>query len=166
VQYLQLRDIYFEVTAAYEDTDAPKEGPPSILGGIPRDPFALQAYQPPDVEADLLIKIYFENVNPFIRILNKEAFFADLIKFRAGHLTQSNDFNALLFSIYGLAIASLQPTHVLSSFGSEKEWLLSKYQEAQEFALRQIDFINSNKLSVFQAFLYYLVSTLGSSQSL
>ena len=121
----------------------------------------LQAYLPPDAESDLLIKIFLQNINPFVRILNKEAFFADLTRFRAGQLAQSNSFIALLFSIYGLAVASLLHSDVVASFGVEREWLLYKYQEAQELALNQVDFINSNKLSVFQAYLYYLVSGLG-----
>jgi hypothetical protein len=95
----------------------------------------LQAYYPLDLEADLLIKIFFENVNPFVQILNKESFFADLNKFRIGQLAQPSSFNALLFSIYGLATASLLPRNVLASFEVEREWLLSKYQEAQELAL-------------------------------
>lgn len=130
------------------------------MGTAQRDPFVLQSYLPADAEADLLIKIFFQNVNPFVRILNRETFFADLTRFRAGQLAQSNSFVALLFSIYGLAVASLLPSDVVASFGVEREWLLYKYQEAQEIALHQVDFISSNKLSVFQAYLYYLVSAI------
>lgn len=154
---MQLRDIYFETTAAYEDAGGPKEVCPPVIGGIQADHFALKAYQPPDAEAHLLVDIFFENVNPFVRVLNKEIFFADLAKFRANHLANPDEFNAQLFSIYGLAIASLTPRNVLSLFGVEREWLLCKYQEAQEFALRRIDFLTSNRLSVFQDFLYYVV---------
>ena len=128
------------------------------MGTVQRDPFALQAFLPPESEADLLIKIFFQNVNPFVRILNRESFSADLTRFRAGQLANSSSFIPLLFSVYGLAVVSLLPSDVAASFGVEKEWLLYKYQEAQELALHQVDFVNSNKLSVFQAFLYYLVS--------
>lgn len=124
------------------------------------DPFALQAYLPLEPEADLLIKIFFQKVNPFIRMLNKKSFFADLARFRAGQLANSNIFVALLFSIFGLAVASLLPSEVSESFGVERDWLLYKYQEAQELALHRLDFVSSNKLSVFQAFLYYLVSAV------
>lgn len=152
--------MYLDITAANEDLDGPKEACPPILGAVQLDPFALQAYLPLEPEADLLIEIFFQKVNPFIRMLNKKSFFADLARFRAGQLPNANIFVALLFSIFGLAVASLLPSDVSESFGVERGWLLHKYQEAQEVALHRVDFVNSNKLSVFQAFLYYLVSAV------
>lgn len=135
-----------------------------ILGGYPSNFTALHAYHPQEIEATLLQTVFFDNVDPFVRMLNKDAFFADLALFQKGKLIQSNNFTALLFSIYGLAVLSLEPTSILATFGVERDWLLNKYQEAQENALQQLDFINSNKLAVFQIFLYYLVSSSGLSQ--
>jgi hypothetical protein len=134
-----------------------------ILGGYPSNFTALHTYHPQEIEATLLLTVFFDNVDPFVRMLNKDAFFADLALFQKGKLTQSDNFTALLFSVYGLAVLSLEPTSILATFGVERDWLLNKYQEAQENALQQLDFINSNKLAVFQIFLYYLVSSSRSS---
>lgn len=109
-----------------------------------------------------MIQVYFENVNPFVKTFNKEAFFTDLDQFRLGKLSQPNVFNGLLFSIYGLATVSLPSGTVKDMFGVEKTWLLKTFQEAQELALQQVDFVISNELAVLQNFLLYLVCTINS----
>ncbi|KZF26915.1 hypothetical protein L228DRAFT_265264 [Xylona heveae TC161] len=153
----ELRDTFFELSEAEEYADGPKEASQLYLGITLGDFSTLSTYQPADTEADFLIKTFFDNVNPFVRMLNEGAFSSDLTKFRLGRLSQPASFNALLFSMYGLAVTSLHPPDVMRIFGVERNWLLNKFHEAQELALRQVDFINSNKLPVFQAFLFYLV---------
>jgi hypothetical protein len=124
-------------------------------GGL--DHSVLDQYHLSLMQTDQMIAVYLENVNPFIRTFNRHSFFTDLDQFRLGRLPQPGIFSGLLFSIYGLATISLPSSTVKEMFGVERQWLSQNFQEAQELALQQVDFVNSNDIAVFQNFILYLV---------
>lgn len=132
-----------------------------LIGAVPHDHTPLAIYHPPAAEANQLVSIFFENINPFIRMLNGNAFQSDMHKYRTGKHPQQELIDSLLFSIYGLAVISLESQNVIDMFGSPKGWLLDKYQEAQEVALHRLNFVHSSQPAVFQSFLYYLVRQAG-----
>lgn len=156
----QLRELYFQASAETESKWS-QERCPVLIGAVPYDELALAKYHPAPVETDQLISIFFENVNPFVPLLNKNAFLSDMDKYRRGKHPQQELVDSLLFSMYGLAVMSLESESVIDMFGPPKGWLLDKYQEAQELALHRLNFVHSSEPSVFQNFLYYLVSRRG-----
>jgi hypothetical protein len=117
----------------------------------------IPTYHPGQRQADELIKVFFDSVHPFTGIPNKKSFFGDLEKFRMGKLAQPPIFEALLYSIYGLALSSLPSNAVLGMFSMPKKRSLDRFQDAQELALRRLNLLESNDISVFQVFLLYLV---------
>lgn len=160
IRKIQIRDIYFNITLEGEQEEALKEKYQPFLTGVFTQYDNLASYQPSELEADLLVNTFFNNVDPFVRILHKDSFLADLSLFRKGKLSSVRTFNALLFSVYGLAAASFDPKNMAVTFGANRESILDRYQESQEVALHQLDFVNSNRIPVFQIFLYYLVCSV------
>lgn len=63
-----------------------------------------------------------------------------------------------MFSIYSMAVVSLDDAQCLSIFGHEKQVLLAKYQSAVQQALVNAGFLRSSDLVVLQALPLYLVS--------
>lgn len=157
----QLRELYFQASAETESKWSQEKRCPVLIGAVPHDNLALAKYHPTSVEADQLLSIFFENVNPFVRMLNKNAFQSDMQRYRTGKHPQQELVDSLLFSMYGLAVMSLESENVIDLFGPPKGWLLDKYQEAQEVALHRLNFVHSSEPAVFQNFLYYLVGPTG-----
>jgi hypothetical protein len=155
----QLRDKYLRVSANAETEDhaSPRYAMPALLGRAGLDQLLPDHYHLCLGQADQLIQIYFDNVNPFLRTFNPQVFLTELDQFRLGKHPQAHVFSGLLFSIYGLAPVSLSPSTVKVLFSVAQVWLLKNFQEAQELALQQAEFVNSNGQAVFQNLLLYLV---------
>ncbi len=116
-------------------------------------------YAPPTLdESNFLCKLFFENVNPFIRVLHQAHFGRELDRYRRGRLEWSAEFEALLSTIYLLAINSLRPEIVRRAFLTPKATFLSRYQHACQFALAKVDFFKTNRIRALQALLHYLVN--------
>src|SRR5579871_2925141 len=73
--------------------------------------------QPTIEESNALIRIFFENVNPFIRILHQGYFAKELEQYRRGIFFLPQEFEALLFSIYALSISTISLETVRKEFG-------------------------------------------------
>ena len=65
---------------------------------------------------------------------------------------------ALLFSIYSLAITSMSDAHCKDVFGDERSFLIAKYQFGAQQALLNAEFLRPSTLAVLQALFLYLVS--------
>ena len=128
----------------------------------------LSAISPPDStytlptldESNLLCKLFFETVNPFIRVLHQAHFGRELDRYRRGRLEWPAEFEALLSSIYLLAINSLRPETVQQAFLTPKATLVSRYQHACQYTLARVDFFKTNRIRALQALLHYLVNLL------
>jgi hypothetical protein len=53
-------------------------------------------------ESNLLCKLFFESVNPFIHVIHQGLFARELERFRRGTFFLPLEFEALLFSVYTL----------------------------------------------------------------
>lgn len=69
---------------------------------------------------------------------------------------------ALMFSIYNIAVTSMTTSECETAFGEERLTLLAKYRTATQQALVKADFTSSQDLTVIQAFVLLLVG--GASQ--
>jgi hypothetical protein len=110
-------------------------------------------------ESNLLCKLFFETVNPFIRVLHQAHFGRELDRFRRGRLDWPREFEGLLFAVYLLAVNSLRPDVVQTAFGTSKDTLLAKYQYACQAALANVNFFKTDKVHTLQALIHYLVTT-------
>jgi len=117
----------------------------------------LSIVHPTIEESNLLLKLFFESVNPFIHIIHEANFGKELDRYRRGTFFLPQEFEALLFSIYTLTINSLCPDTVERVFSASKYDLLPRFQQAAQVALSKVNFLKTDKILSIQAFLHYLV---------
>jgi len=135
----------------------------SILGlDGPMSMTELSLIRPTLPESNMLCKLYFENVNPFMKILHQSHFGKELDQFRRGVFEFAEEFEALLFCIYLLAVSSLQPQVVETIFSTAKSVLVARFEHAAQVALVKVNYIQTDKVLVFQASLHYLVREISS----
>lgn len=131
--------------------------PPLSPNGLTPGPVNLDAMHPSIEESNTICQLFFENVNPFLRILHESAFGQALNQYRRGTFILPREFEALLFSIYLLTINNLRPEVVESIFSTSKDALLTRFQQATQTALSNVHFMTSDKIWTLQALLHYLV---------
>jgi len=124
----------------------------------PLPPKDLTYAHPTLEESNMLCKIFFENVNPFIRVLHQAHFGRELDRYRRGSLDWPREFEALLFAIYLLTINSLRAEAVQMVFSSPKDTLVANYKYACQVALSNVDFFKTDNIHTMQALLHYLVN--------
>jgi hypothetical protein len=123
-------------------------------------PANLSYIQPTLEESNLLCKLFFENVNPFVRVLHQAHFGRELDRYRRGRLDWPRDFEALLTALYLLAINSLRPDVIQRAFSTSKDVLLAKHQYACQCALANVDFYKTDKVHTLQALIHYVVISI------
>lgn len=114
--------------------------------------------QPALAESNMLCRLYFENVNPFMKLLHQSHFGKELDQFRRGTFEFPQEYEALLFCIYLLAVNSLRPEVVERIFATPKPALVTRFQQAARLALIRVNFFTTDKVLVLQALLHYLAS--------
>lgn len=113
-------------------------------------PSAIQIFQ--------LWQIYLDNVNPLLKLTHTPTLQVRIIEAGANLHKISPSLEALMFSIYLMAIHTMQDEEVIASFNEEKRLLTGKYCRATQQALLNAEFMRQPDLSLLQAFLLYLVS--------
>jgi len=126
----------------------------------PLSPTDLSYAHPTLEESNSLCKIFFESVNPFIRILHKSQFGRELSQYRRGSIDLPREWETLLFSVYLLTISSLRPEVVQAVFSVSKDTLMTRYQYACQSALANVNWFKTDKIRTLQAVLHYLVNSL------
>ena len=129
-----------------------------MLGGQPHSGMMdLTAMQPTLEESNSIIKIFFENVNPFIRILHQGYFAKELEQYRRRVFFLPEEFEALLFSVYVLTISTTSSERVEKEFGIDKYVLLNRFHHAAQAALTKVNFHKTDKILPLQAMLHFVV---------
>ncbi|OCL12680.1 hypothetical protein AOQ84DRAFT_333872 [Glonium stellatum] len=121
-----------------------------------RPPVDLASFHPPINQGDLLVNTFFQIVEPFVRVVHEPTFRKELLLFRQHKAPFPEEYECLLFATHALTIAALRSDIVLMLFGESRDILLTRYQFATEEALAKNKFVQSRKILVFQAFLYYI----------
>lgn len=115
---------------------------------------------PPAVQIFQLWQIYLDNVNPLLKVTHTPTLQGQLIEAAANPSKMPKPLEALLFSIYYIAVMSLTDEEVRDTFNEEKSRLMSKYHRGTQQALVNAGFMRTSDLIVVQAFLLYLVSPI------
>lgn len=121
---------------------------------------------PPAVQIFQLWQIYLDNVNPLLKITHTPTLQGQLIEAAANPSKISRPLEALMFSIYFIAITSMTDDEVQETFKEDRNRLLSKFHRGTQQALINAGFMRSPEIVVLQAYVLYLVSCLISSFSI
>ncbi len=139
---------------AHESTSAASLVP----GLLPQLPMAnINTLHPSIDESNLLLRLFFQSVNPFIHVIHEANFRKELDQYRREVFFLPREFEALLFSIYALTINSLNAEVVETHFLVRKHILLARFQQAAQVSLSNVAFFKTDKVLTIQALLHYLV---------
>ncbi|KAK1596701.1 fungal-specific transcription factor domain-containing protein [Colletotrichum navitas] len=113
-------------------------------------PSAVQSFQ--------LWQVFTSNVHPLTKVLHGPSVQEELLKSLAEPSLVDSPTEALIFSIYLIAVVSLTDDECQNLLGETRAKHLARYCHATEAALSRVDFLRSTDLKVLQAFTLYLLS--------
>lgn len=132
------------------------DGFPFIIGG--GQPGPITGYHPPAIQIFQLWQIYIDNINPLLKITHVPSVQAQVIAASTDIERAPKNIEALMFSIYLLAITSLEEADVQTKFHESRQELLGRYHVAAQQALCNAGFMRVNDPILLQAYLLYCVS--------
>lgn len=120
----------------------------------------LRSMHPPPAGIEFLCATYFQNADPLLKILHRPtiqvAIFAAADNLIAGPPDPALE--ALMFSMYFVAVTSLSQEQCFATLGQDKDKLLAQFKYGSETALANAHFLTSTELKCLQAFVIYVVS--------
>jgi hypothetical protein len=133
-----------------------------LLFGSPKTVVNLYTLHPEPAQIFFLWHIYLENVNPLLKVTHVPSLQGCIIEASTNILNiQPPALEALMFSIYCMAILSLSEDECWSKFGRSRDELLARYQFGSRQALWSCGFLRCNDRNCLTAVFLYLVSSRG-----
>ncbi|KAJ4149810.1 hypothetical protein NW754_001243 [Fusarium falciforme] len=129
------------------------DGFPFIIGG-PLGP--ITQLHPSTIHIFQLWQIYIENINPLLKITHIPTVQAQIIEASSDIANAPSNIEALMFSIYFMAITSLEDADVYKRFNESKKELLARYHSGTQQALTKAGFMRVNDPILLQAYILYL----------
>lgn len=153
-----------------EDEDAPgvsnihrafdkmfsNDGFPFVIGG---QAGPVTDLHPPPVQIFQLWQIYIDNINKLLKITHVPTIQSQIIEASSQLDKVPKNIEALMFSIYLMAITSLEDIDVRNRFAEPRQVLLARYHGGLQQALINADFMRVSDPIVLQAFVLYLVGS-------
>jgi hypothetical protein len=133
------------------DTD----GFPFIIGAAP---VPIANLHPSTIHIFQLWQIYIDNINPLLKITHVPTVQAQIIEASSDLENAPKNIEALMFSMYLMAITSLEDADVYKRFNETKKELLARYHTGTQHALTKAGFMRVNDPVLLQAYILYLVS--------
>ncbi|KAH7133751.1 fungal-specific transcription factor domain-containing protein [Dactylonectria macrodidyma] len=140
----------------FDDTD-------HLLLGSRKTAVDLSALQPEPVHIFRLWQTYIDNVNPLLKVTHTPTLQPKIIQ-AMGNMSQLGPtLEALLFSIYCMALQTISDDECLSMFDASKVDLLVRYQFGAQQALANCGYLRTNDRLCLTALYLYLVSVSSST---
>ncbi|KAF3480959.1 fungal specific transcription factor domain-containing protein [Arthroderma uncinatum] len=141
--------------------DSPRsDGSEFILSGS-LGSVTLRALHPDTVQIFRLWQIYLDNMDPVTKLCHKPTVQQQILDASSDLNNIPKPIEALMFGIYACAVASLRDEDCIVRLGETREALLRRFHLGVKHALIKADFLTSSDLTVFRAFLLYLLSMRG-----
>lgn len=131
-----------------------QDGFPFVIGGSTA---TVTDFHPPGVQVLQLWQIYLDKVNPLLKITHTPTIQGQLVEAAANPSKIAKPLEALMFSIYFIAVTAMTDDEVRDTFKDDRNRLLSKYHHGTQQALINAGFMRSPDLVVLQAYVMYLV---------
>ena len=127
----------------------------------PSQKFDIRSLRPSPSQMATLGNAYFTRVDPVFKVLHRPSTLSLLYSTAQDYSSCSPSQEALLFSIYYIAVTATPDEDCESKFGRPRCELLTRFNSGFHQALANADFLNTTELSTLQAFVIYIVSTFG-----
>ncbi|RDL39484.1 uncharacterized protein BP5553_03824 [Venustampulla echinocandica] len=129
----------------------------SLLVGHGSSSKNLALLHPPPVHLFMMWQTFLVNVNPLVKMFHAHTVQQTILDASADLENVSRPTEALMFSIYLLAVTSLGNEECETMFGESRAVLLGKYSHAAQQALINAKFLKSLNMATLQAFALYLL---------
>ena len=130
-----------------------------LLFGSCKTNVDLSTLHPEHVQIFKLWQVYLDNVNPLLKVTHTPTLQASIIDAASNMANTSPTLEALMFSVYCVAILSLMDDECRTLFGSSREELLNRYQFGCRQALLHCGVLRSDDRDCLTALYLYLVSS-------
>lgn len=121
-------------------------------------PKSLRALHPQPVHIFRLWQTYLDNCNPLLKLFHAPTMQQIILEASSDLEHIPRHIEALMFSIYLIAVTSLTNQECETMLNESRSELLTKYSHAIQQALANARFLKSLNLSTLQALCIYLVS--------
>lgn len=118
----------------------------------------LSTLHPEPIQIFRLWQVYLDNVDPLLKVTHIPTLQGRIVDAASRLKGIDRNLEALMFSIYSMAILSLDKDECESMFGLTKKDLATKYQFACQQALSNASFLRCNNRDCLTAMFLYLVS--------
>jgi hypothetical protein len=143
-----------------ESNDAgPYPYPESLLVGYSSSK-DLSALHPSPVHIFRLWQTFLVNVNPLAKMVHAPTLQQTILDASEDVRNIPRHVEALMFSVYFLAVTSLQNEDCQAMFGEQRSTLLARYSHGTQQALVNARFLKSLNIGTLQAYIFFLVSVL------
>ncbi|OHE93826.1 hypothetical protein CORC01_10847 [Colletotrichum orchidophilum] len=127
-----------------------------LFGSSDRSSVDLSTFHPEPVHIFRLWQIYLDNVNALLRVTHAPSFQARIIEAVSSIENMSPALEALMFSMYSMAISSLTEEACYDTFKQPRALLLTKYQFGCQQALANSQFLRTTDIDCLTALFLYL----------
>ena len=128
-----------------------------LLFSPPGTDVDLSTLHPDAVHIFRLWQIYLNNVNPLLKVTHTPSLQGRIIEAVSNVTNIDANLEALMFSIYCIAVLSIDEEDCLTMFGASKEVLLTRYHFGCQQALSKCGFLRSGDRECLTALFLYLV---------
>ncbi|KAI0401937.1 fungal-specific transcription factor domain-containing protein [Xylaria palmicola] len=133
--------------------------------GVEDTAIDLQQLQPDLVNVFKLWQIFIDRVNPLTKVVHIPSLQSVFMDATTDINNVSLPFQALLFSIYTMAIVSLNSEETLQLLGMVREEALNRYSRGVKLALTRANFMKNYTMTILQALALYMLSLNGRTDS-
>ncbi|KAM0281788.1 hypothetical protein ACHAQH_003370 [Verticillium albo-atrum] len=144
------------VHRAFDKMYENQDGFPFIVGANRET--SVYHYHPTPVQIFQLWQIYINNVNPLLKITHIPTVQGLVIEATSNLDDVPKNVEALLFSIYIMAVLTIDDGESRRLFGEPKAELLSRFHKAGQQALVNAGFMRTTDMMVLQAYILFLIA--------
>ncbi len=119
---------------------------------------SLADYRPSTIHMFQLWQVYIDNVNPLLKLTHVSTIQQQVIAYSGNPDQSPKNMEALMFSIFLMAVSSLDEKEVQQRLQADKQELLGQFFAGLQQALINANFMRSSDIITLQAFFLYMVS--------
>ncbi|KAL6411921.1 hypothetical protein AUP68_04300 [Ilyonectria robusta] len=110
----------------------------------------------PTCKEDVLMNLFFDHVEPFIRISRKGHYWQMVADYRQGNCISAGEVEALLSATQYITATVLPASIIQEQIGVARSELSNQLQQKTELTLQRADLMRSRNTILFNALLYYI----------
>ncbi|KAI1265535.1 hypothetical protein F5Y18DRAFT_54899 [Xylariaceae sp. FL1019] len=129
-----------------------------LILGVRANPIDLASLHPEPVQIFKLWQVYLDNVDPLLKVTHGPSLQSRMIEATGKIGNVDSPLEALMFSIYCVALLSLPTNDCAVMFGGAKQELLAKYHLACQEALINCGYMRTTDRDCLTAIYLYLIS--------